>query len=148
MPEQPKLFEGWHDDRGHCLLGQVRGRPRERSVGAHAPGIRAGIAVQRPFVVLRGQQRHSCLAVGEREDRYLGTVEELLDHHDAADLGVAHRRTAVGGDDDALARREPVSLHHIRRAESVERRRDLGRTAAGHRSGCRHAGGDHHLLRE
>ena len=59
-------------------------------------------------------------AVGDREERHLGAVEELLDHHlrvvAAGEAGarVRERLVAVGGDDDALAGGQSVVLDDVR----------------------------------
>ena len=47
-------------------------------------------------------------AVGDREQRHLGPVEELLDHHPIAGGRVGERLGPVVGDHDTLARREPI----------------------------------------
>ena len=62
------------------------------------------------------------VAVGEREQRDLRAVEELLDDAPGAQPGGVRERRglAVGGDHDALAGGEPVVLDDVRRAERVE----------------------------
>ena len=75
-----------------------------------------------------GTSGHHVDAVGQDEQRDLGAVEVLLDDDPAAGLGqargrVRERLVAVVGDDDALARGEPVVLDHVGGAERVERRR-------------------------
>ena len=54
-------------------------RPRQRRVRAHPAGVGPGVAVADPLEVLRRQQRHGGLAVGDHEQRDLGPVEVLLD---------------------------------------------------------------------
>ena len=65
--------------------------------------------------------------VADREERDLGAVEELLDHHPLAGRRVRQRLVARGGDDDALAGGERVILHDVRRTELVEGSRGLAR---------------------
>ena len=71
------------------------GEPGQRRVGAHAAGVRAGVAVADALVVLGGAERHDVVAVGEEEERDLLAVEELLDQDRAllqVVLGVARAR--------------------------------------------------------
>ena len=63
------------------LVDQPGRRPGQRRIGAHATGVRPGVAVADPLEVLRGQQRHRDRAVDDREQRHLGTGEVLLDQH-------------------------------------------------------------------
>ena len=79
------------------------------------------VAVEDPLEVLRRLERVDGRAVGDREQRHLGAVEELLDHHPVALRGVGGGRVAVVGHDDALAGGEAVVLDDVRRAERVER---------------------------
>ena len=62
-------------------------------------------------------------AVGDREQRDLRAVEELLDDDPLGDRRVRQRLVAVVGHHDALAGREPVVLDDVRRSEGVERAR-------------------------
>ena len=104
------------------------GEPRQRRVGAHAAGVRAGVAVAEALVVLRGRERQHVGAVGEQEQRDLLAVEELLDEHRALLQvvgGVREGGVAVFGDEHALARGEAVGLHDVGSAELVERAADL-----------------------
>ena len=101
----------------------------DRRVGAHPAGVRARVAVADPLEVARRGQRQRALAVAEREHGQLVAVEELLDDHGvlaeaALDEHRLERRARlglVGGDHDALARRQAVGLDH---------RRDSRRSAA------------------
>ena len=124
----------------HHLIGQPGRRPGQRGVGAHAAGVRPLVAVAGPLEVLRGQQRHRGDPVGQREQRHLRAVQELLDDHRAAAPPRAARAAARSlGDQDALARGQAVRLDHVRRAELVQRRVHLGRAGrrcAPRRSGC------------
>ena len=52
-----------------------------RRVGAHAAGVRAGVALADPLVVAGGRERDGALAVAERKQRQLLAGEELLHHH-------------------------------------------------------------------
>ena len=53
--------------------------PGHGRVAAHAAGVRPGVALADPLVVLGGRHRHDALAVAEREQRQLLALEELLD---------------------------------------------------------------------
>ena len=65
-----------------------------------------------------------------------------------AALRVGQRLGVVGGDHHALAGREAVVLHDVRRTERVERGLGLLGGRADERPGRRHAGGGHHVLGE
>ena len=55
---------------------------RRRRIGAHAAGVRAGVAVADALVVLRGAEAAAAVvAVAEAEEARLLAVEEFLDHH-------------------------------------------------------------------
>ena len=95
-----------------------------------------------------GWQRVDRRAVGDREQRHLGAVEELLDHHPLALRGVGRGRVPVVGHHDALAGGEAVVLDDVRRAEGVEGGGDLGRRRADVRRRGRHPGRGHHVLGE
>ena len=62
------------------------GRPAPTAAARRRPCRRCSVpvAVMGALEVLRGQQRHRRRPVGNREQRHLGPVEELLDHHRAA----------------------------------------------------------------
>ena len=71
---------GWSTALGDLVDQAVR-RPRQRGVGAHAAGVRA--RRRRRATRLKscaGCSGHDGRAVGDREQRHLGAVEELLDH--------------------------------------------------------------------
>ena len=53
---------------------------RGRRVGAHAAGVLAAVAVERPLVILGGGEGHDVLAVGDRVVGGLLALEPLLDH--------------------------------------------------------------------
>ncbi len=113
------------------VVDQPGRRPVQRRVRPHAAGVGAGVAVADPLEVLRRQQRPHRRPVGQAEQRDLRAVQELLDHHGPAGLGVRQRGRPVGGHHHALAGGQPVVLHHVRRAELVQRRRGLRRRRAG-----------------
>ena len=101
-------------DRGR-QLGSVR-RPDSghRCIRAHPSGIRAFVAVERALEVLGGQERYGAPPVADREERHLGTFEELLDDDVAADPAQRAQRLVDLGlrpaDEDPLPGREPVGL--------------------------------------
>ena len=119
----------------HHVVDQAGRGPGQRRVRAHAAGVRPGVAVADPLEVLRRQQRHRRLAVGDHEEDDLRAVEVLLDHHPPTLGGVRQRGGPVVGHHHALAGGEPVVLHHVRRAELVQRPRDALRVRADVRAG-------------
>ena len=143
-----QLMNGGLDDRGQHLVGQAGWRPGQRDVRAHTAGVRSQVPVLGPLEVLRGQQRDRGEPVGQREQRHLRAVQELLDDHRAARLRVGPGGSQVGGDEHALARGQAVRLHHVRRPELGQRRVRLVAVLAR----VRHGGGDpgrlHDLLGE
>ena len=82
--EAPHLGEGRCDDLRHHGLDRAGGQPRQRGVRAHPAGVGAAAAVEDPLEVLGRQQRPTGRAVADDEERELGSVEELLDHHPLA----------------------------------------------------------------
>ena len=62
------------------LLDLLGTDPRHRRVAAHAAGVRPLVAVEDPLVVLGRGEWDDVLAVAEREQRELFTLEELLQH--------------------------------------------------------------------
>ena len=105
----------------HHGFHQIGWRPRQRRVGAHAAGVGPLVVVAHAFEVLRGHERDSRLPVADDEEGDLRPVEVLLDDDAAALDRVGAGRLEVVGDHDALARREPVVLHHVGRGEGDER---------------------------
>jgi len=88
------------------------------------------------------------MSVREREQADLGAVQVLL-YEDAAAAGcVPDRGVPVVGDDDPLAGRQAVVLHHIRRPELVEGGHHVVHAEADPGIGSGHAGGLHDLLGE
>ena len=69
---------------------------RDRSIRAHAAGIRPAIAVEQSLVILRRRQRDHALAVGQHEDGQLLALHELLDENRVARVAersvLEHRR--------------------------------------------------------
>ncbi len=108
------------DDLGLRRVGEEAGG----GVGAHAAGVRAGVALADPLVVLREGEELKVGPVGDREEGDLGSGEAFLDHdtlacvaedppfHDFVDGegGLA----GVLREDDALARGEAVGLDDLR----------------------------------
>ena len=94
----------WRHDRG-------------RGIGAHAAGVRPGVAVADPLVVLRGAERQDRFAVYKAEKTGLFAAQEGFYHHlglavDAAeDIGQCALSLLDGGSDgDAFARGQPIGL--------------------------------------
>ena len=91
-----------------------------RRVGAHAAGVRAGVALADPLVVLCDRQRHGGRAIAEREQRALGTGDPFLEHERADRGGRTDGLLGLGrvvGHDHALAGCEPVELDDDRSVE-------------------------------
>ena len=98
-----------------------------RRICAHAAGVRALVAVERPLVVLRTRQQHRRFAVRKSQYRALLAVEEFFEQDLGAGgaefVGDKHivdcslRRLARFGDDHALARRQAVRLDDHGKAE-------------------------------
>ena len=107
--------------------------PRHGSIGAHAAGIRAHVAVADALEVLCGAERHDAAPVGDSEERDLVALEQLLDDHLAAQ-GRGRPQPFVDlrlrpAHEDALARGQAVGLHDTGwpRDGELLRRRDAGR---------------------
>ena len=130
------------------LLAKRRSHCRRRGVGAHAAGVRPGIALADGLVVLRRLQRQHRLAVDQGKIAGLLAHQHLLDHELRAGFaeGAIQRvpRCIEGlilrcGEHNALAGGEPVGLdHHGRPLLGDER---LGLRERGHApiGGGRHA---------
>ena len=111
-------------DVGHLFELRI-GHNRGRAVGAHTPGIGAGVAVENGLVVLRGRQREGRFPVAERQQRHFLAHQKFFDDHTASgraehaahDLVERFERLFLGlGHDDALARRKAVRLDDDGRA--------------------------------
>ena len=119
--------DGGRDDLVERALFEVGGEHGRRAVGAHPAGVGAGIALADALVILRRAKRHQRGAVGEDEEARLLAFKEFLDHR--LRLAVREQRVERGlglgageGDDDALARRQPVGLDdHGQREGAGER---------------------------
>ena len=126
------------DEVDERLLAAERlGEPRQRGVGAHAAGVRAGVAVAEALEVLGGAQRQHVVAVAEEEQRDLGAGEELLDQHRLRSAGTRRRGRAPHRGRRSRARpcrrpgRRPSrrTARRARRAPPRPRRRVVARTA-------------------
>jgi hypothetical protein len=111
-----------------------------RRVGAHAAGVRAGVVVADALEVLGGREADRARTVGEREQRDLLSLEQLLHEHFPAECG---RGSEPGvdlilrpADEDAFPRGEPVGLDHAGRLRDCQ--------SPGGRDTCRFE----HVLRE
>ncbi len=110
------------DDRLHERAQQVVGLVRHRGgrERAHPAGVRTGVTLADPLVVLGERQGDRCGAVAQREHRALGADELLLEYERPQDRGGPDRRLGlgvVGGYHDPLACREPIELDHDRSVE-------------------------------
>ncbi len=144
----------------HGVGDERLGGDRHRRVCAHPARVRAGITVTDALVVLGAAEHQRIGACAQCEQRQLRTVESLLDHARApgvAERGarqvVVHRVgrfVAAAGHEHALARGEPVGLHHVPSVERVEKRRGVALLTGGEhcmpRSG--HTGLHEHVFHE
>ena len=117
---------GGRDDLVHDPPLHLGRHYRRRGIGAHAAGVRPGLAVADPLVVLRRGERQHGLAVDEREEAGLLAVQEFLDDqgvagraelfldHDGVDGGFG--LGLAGGHRDPLAGGQAVGLDHDRDA--------------------------------
>mgnify|MGYP003829847287 CR=1 FL=1 len=106
---------------GGEVIGVVRNR--RGSVGAHAAGVGAGVAIADALVILRHRERTSDCAVAQRHQAALWATEPLLEH----DRPLCHQFANGGfgrgveiwafGHDDALAGCQAVELDDHRLAE-------------------------------
>ena len=114
-----EVIEDRLDERGHQLVGRVRDRCRR--VGAHSPGVGAGVALADALVVLGQRERDRHASVAQGQQRALGAGHPLLEHERLADVtGRADGRFGlgvVGRHRDALAAGQPVELDDDRAAE-------------------------------
>ena len=80
----------------------------DRRIRAHAAGVRAFVAVERPLEVLRSRQWNGVDTVAEREHRDLGAFEQLLDEERFAERSDGRQRGVElvlrPADEDSLAR--------------------------------------------
>ena len=103
--------------------------PGDRRVGAHPAGVRAGVAVADPLVVAGRSERDRAAAVGEREQRHLLALQQLLDHERLAEPGDGPAAPRPGTADPGR-RRRPFP----RRARRPSRHREGGRPPGSRRS--------------
>ncbi len=109
------------------------------AVSAHAAGVRALVAIEDGFVILRGRERDDVAAVAERDEADFFAAQEFLDHQAALEL--AERGFGFGAvlrDDDAFSGGEAVGFEDYRKAEAVERGARFGFVFGGGEAG----GGD------
>ncbi len=107
---------GWSTVRND-LVDQPLGRPGQRGVGPHAAGVGPVVHVVGALEVLGRLQRHHGHAVGDREQRHLGAVEVLLDHHGLA-ARVLDRLVERGRHDHTLAGGQAIVLDDVRRLQA------------------------------
>src|SRR5437867_2904832 len=115
-----------HQDPVHDLMERVGVDVHRRRVAPHAAGVRAGVAVLEPLVVLAGDQRKDALAVRKGEERGLVSFQELFHDHAIArhsetalhlkDFDRLLRLLPVPRQDDAFASSQPVRLEDDREA--------------------------------
>ena len=143
-----QLVDGRLEDLLGDLLDQLFRCPGQRCVGAHATGVGAFVVVTEPLEVLGRLHRQHRGAVGDREQRHLWAVQELLDQHLVALGRVGQRLFAIGGDDNSLACGKRIVLHHVRGAEGIDRLGGLLRRSTDIGPAGRHARRGHHVLGE
>ena len=134
--------------RREHLVDQPGRRPRQRRVGAHAAGVRPGVAVADALEVLRRRQRHDGRAVGHREQRHLRPVEVLL-HHDplaGTPRAPAAARSSVTTTPLPAASPSSLTTYGAPSSSSAARHLRLARTPTDRRS--RHPGRRHDVLGE
>ena len=76
------------DDLAHHAVVNCRSHDRRRRIGAHASGVRPGIAVAQPLVILAGCERKHMTAVGHRNEARFLAVHEFLDDDTRGAAGV------------------------------------------------------------
>jgi hypothetical protein len=139
----------------HCFQNR-RGDGR-RGIGAHAAGVRAGVAVADALVVLRRRQRNRGLAVAQYEEGRLLAGQKFLHHHfrtGLAQTAAEHhvdRGFCFGNalrHNHALAQSKTIGLYHDRIAKLFRETQCFGALlkCTGHRGW--NAGVSHNLLRK
>src|SRR5438105_5001548 len=147
--------EGARDRRDELvgpLLRLLVGEHARRRHSAHAARVRSGVAVAEALVIARGRQRHDGLAVHERLQADLRTLEPLFEYDGAAVRGRRTERDACflrgAAERDALARGEAVRLHDQRRVPPIQRGTRIGGTRERLPERGGHPRLAHELLRE
>ena len=111
---------GRQDDLAHGFGVDFRSHHRSRRIGAHAAGVRAGVAVTDALVVLAGGQCQNVLAVDHDDEAGFLAFQKLLDDDACSCFAqfVAGEHVVDGGvclferhgHNDTLAGREAVGL--------------------------------------
>ena len=106
------------DELGDEIVGGVGDRCRR--IGAHAAGVRAGVTLAEPLVVLCQRQGDRPHAVAQRQQRTLGADEAFFEQERPAGRTDRRDRGVVAlGNADALAGCEAVELDDHRSIEFV-----------------------------
>jgi hypothetical protein len=101
------------EDRLHELGDQVVGvvRDRRRRVGAHAAGVRAGVALAEALVVLRERQGDGAHPVAQRDNEHSGPLRRSSSRNGPVVARIASIVAASSvGNGHTLAGGEPVEL--------------------------------------
>ena len=151
-----QLGEGGRDEVVEHLLDDVLAGAGHRRVRPHAAGVRAPVAVADPLEVLGRGQGDRPLAVAHGQQAELGARHVLLDDHPVAgvaeglagELGpdVVLGLDQVGGDQHALAGRQPVGLDHVGAGEAAEELQRRFEVVEGREAGGGDPGRGHDLL--
>ena len=136
-------------------LHAIRRQPIQRRIRAHATGVRPLIVVEHALMVLRRLQRNHRLPVDQAEQAHLRAIQERLQQHRVTArqniLRMGDGRRTILRHHHALARGQTIILDHPIRAETINRRLDVGVGSARLnrlRMGRLHARRSHHVLRE
>jgi tRNA uridine 5-carboxymethylaminomethyl modification enzyme len=130
---------GGINDGAKNLLGFGLGEDRGIAIGAHAAGVRASVAIEYGFVILRGRQGDDVAAVAERDEADFFAAEELFNHQAALELAESgFGFGAVLRDHDAFSGGEAIGFEDDGEAEAVERGAGFGFIFGGGETG----GGD------
>ena len=70
-----------HDALEHLVAHRIR-HHRRRRVGTHSPGVRTGVSLTHPLVVLAGWQCHPAGFIEQHEHARFLTREELFEQHE------------------------------------------------------------------
>ncbi|GAV36827.1 hypothetical protein ROTAS13_04516 [Roseomonas sp. TAS13] len=145
------LRQGRPDDPLHGLGLERLGEGRGGGIGAHAAGVRTGVAIADALVILRPDQGQGMAAVAEGEEGDLLADQAFLDQdrgaRRAVDAAIQHVGDGGlgllqrGGHHHALAGGEAVGLDHDRCALRPDIGHGLGTVGEAGPFGPRHAGG-------